>query len=362
MLCTVKIKLLTTVEQHSKLLETMKQFNQACNFISRIAFESKNFSKVNLHHAVYYEVREKFGLSAQMVVRAIGKVVESYKTDKKTMHTFKDTGSMVYDDRILSFKGLNIASILTLSGRIEVPMLISEYHKGVMQGKRVCGQADLILQDGVFYLLLVVDFPEHEYFTPSDFIGVDMGIVNIATDSTGENFSGDKVNGLRKRHAKLRKKLQSKGTKSAKRLLKKRRHKEQLFARDVNHCISKKIVAKAKGTQSAIALEDLKGIRERTEKTVRKAQRRQHSSWAFYQLRQFIEYKAALSGVLVVSVDPRNTSRTCPCCGHISKNNRPTRDTFCCQECGYAAPADNVAAVNIRSRAAVNLPNVATAV
>jgi putative transposase len=359
MLCTVKIKLLTTVEQHSKLFETMRRFNQACNFISRIAYESKNFSKVNLHHVIYYEVREKFGLSSQMVVRAIGKVIESYKADKRSMHAFKDIGSMVYDDRILSFKNVNAASLLTLSGRIEVPMIISEYHKGVMQGKRIRGQADLILQDGVFYLLLVVDFPEHEYFAPSDFIGVDMGIVNIATDSMGENFSGDKVNGLRKRHAKLRKRLQSKGTKSAKRLLKKHRYKEQLFARDVNHCISKKIVAKAKGTQSAIAIEDLKGIRDRA--PVKKAQRRQYSSWAFNQLRQFIEYKAALSGVLVVSVDPRNTSRTCPCCGHISKNNRPTRDKFCCQQCGYAAPADNVAAENIR-RAAVNQPNVATAV
>lgn len=359
MLCTTKIKLLTTIEQHSKLLETMKRFNSACNYISEIAFNTQNFSKVKLQHAVYYDVRERFSLSAQMVVRAIGKVVESYKTDKKSMHTFKDTGAMVYDDRILSFKGANIASILTLSGRIEVPMLISEYHKGVMQGNRVCGQADLILQNGVFYLLLVVEFPEHESFTPSDFIGVDLGIKNIAVDSTGEIFSGDKVNGLRKRHAKLRKKLQSKCTKSAKRLLKKRKHKEQLFARDINHCISKKLVEKAKAQNSCIALEDLKGIRERT--TVKKSQRRQHSSWSFYQLRQFIEYKAALSGVLVVAVDPRNTSRTCPCCGHISKNNRPTRDLFRCQECGFSGPADNIAAVNIGRRASVSEPYAVTA-
>jgi IS605 OrfB family transposase len=360
MLCTVKIKLLTTVEQHSWLLETMKQFNFACNYISNIAFNIKNFSKFALQQVAYYEVREKFGLSSQMVVRAMGKVVESYKTDKKSLHTFKDTGAMVYDDRILSFKGLNIASILTLNGRIEVPMFISEYHKGVLQGKRVCGQADLILQDGVFYLLLIVDFPEHEYFSPSGFIGVDLGIKNIAVDSTGETFSGDKVNGLRKRHSKLRKRLQSKGTKSAKHLLKKRKHKEQLFARDVNHCISKKIVAKAKAQNSGIALEDLKGIRERI--TVKKSQRRQHSSWAFNQLRQFIEYKAALSGILVIAVDPRNTSRTCPSCSYISKSNRPNRDTFCCQQCGFSGLADNIAAINIGSRASVNMPYVGTAV
>lgn len=355
MLCTVKIKLLTTVEQHSKLLETMRQFNQACNFISDVAYKTKTFNKIKLHHTIYYEVREKFGLSAQMTVRAIGKVVESYKAEKKTMHTFKDTGAMVFDDRILSFKGINIASILTLSGRIKVPMLISEYHKGILQGRRICGQADLILQNGIFYLLLVVEFPEHNQFTPSNVIGVDFGIKNIATDSTGENFSGDKLNGIRKRHAKLRKKLQSKGTKSAKRLLKKRCHKEQLFSRDVNHCISKNIVAKAKDTLSAIALEDLKGIHDRV--TVKKAQKRQHHSWAFNQLRQFIEYKAALAGVQIILVDPRNTSRTCPSCGYISKNNRPNRDTFCCRQCGFSGPADNIAAVNIRSRASVNMPN-----
>lgn len=360
MLCTLKIKLITSNEQFNALLETMKVFNQACNYASEIAFNSKTFSQVKLHKIVYYDIREKFGLSAQMAVRVIGKVVESYRVDKKTLHTFKETGAIVYDERILSFKGLEYASILTLQGRIEVPMIISKYHQGLLAGRRVRGQADLILQNGTFYLLLVVDVPESEPNSENGFIGVDFGIVNIAVDSTGEVFSGDKVNGLRKRYAKLRTKLQSKGTKSAKRLLKKRSKKEKLFARDVSHCISKKIVAKAKALGCGIALEDLKGIRKRTEKTVRKSQRRQHSSWAFCQLRQFIEYKAKIAGVPVVLVNPKNTSRTCPVCGYIAKGNRPSRDKFCCQACGYAAPADNVAAENIR-RAAVNQPDAATA-
>jgi len=112
------------------------------------------------------------------------------------------------------------------------------------------------------------------------------------------------------------------------------------------------IVEKAKALGTGIALEDLGGIRDRIEKTVRKQQRYRHSSWSFYQLRQFIEYKAVINGVPVVLVDPRNTSRTCPDCGHIAKENRKSRNEFCCRSCGYAAPADNVAAVNIRSRAA----------
>lgn len=229
MLCTLKIKLMPTTEQFDALLETMKRFNQACNYISKIAFNSKTFAKTKIQRLCYYDVREEFNLSAQMVVRAIGKVSESYKTDKKTLHTFKETGAIVYDERILSFKGLEYASILTLQGRIKVPMVISNYHQGLLCGNRVHGQADLILQNDVFYLLLVVEVPEGKPNSGNGFIGVDLGIVNIAVDSTGEVFSGSKVNNLRKRYAKIRSKLQKKGTKSAKRLLKKRSKKREVI-------------------------------------------------------------------------------------------------------------------------------------
>ena len=290
----------------------MRIFNDACNFISQLAFEKKTFNKVKLQQECYYAIREKFTLSAQFVIRAISKVTESYKGNKKTLHTFKSTGAIIYDQRLLSFKGLEYASLLTMAGRILVPMVFGQYQKGVLEGKRIRGQADLVLVDGIFYLLVVVELPDGSPSDTKDFLGVDLGIKNIAVDSFGEVFSGDKVNGIRKRHAKLRAKLQKKGTKSAKRLLKKRRRKEQRFATDTNHCISKKLVAKAQGTGHGIALEDLKGIRDRV--TVRKSQRRQHHSWAFYQLRQFIQYKAVLAGVKLVFVDPRNTSRTCPLC------------------------------------------------
>jgi len=359
MLCTAKIKLAVDPEQHQALLGTMARFNQACNHISKIAFESKTFSKFKVHKLCYYDVRNDFGLSSQMAVRAIGKVCESYKANKKSLHTFKNTGAMVYDQRIMAFKGIDRVSLLTLSGRILVPMVISEYHQGVLAGRRVKGQADLILKNGAFFLLLVIDLPEPPKQPPKDFLGIDLGIKNIAVDSAGEVHSGDQMNGLRARHRRLRKKLQSKGTRSAKRLLKKCRRKEARYARNENHRISKQIVAKAKALGYGIALEDLAGIREKT--TVRKSQRAQHHSWSFYQLLQFVSYKAALAGVEVVLVDPRNTSRECCKCGHTEKANRQSRDIFSCRACGYVAPADNVAAVNIGRRAAVNQPNVAAA-
>jgi len=350
------IKLVPNSEQRGALLETMERFNEACDYASGLAFANKVFGQAYLHHLVYSHLRKYFGLSAQMAVRAIAKVSESYKIDRKTKHFFKPHSAMVYDQRILSFKGLDRVSILTLKGRQLVPIRIGAYQEARLDQK--VRQSDLVLQNGIFYLATVIDAPEPVPDEPEGFLGVDLGIKNIAADSDGELYSGGQVNGLRKRHEKLRGKLQSKGTPSAKRLLKKRSKKEKNFAKNVNHMISKKIVQKAKDSGKGIALENLKGIRSRI--TVRKSQRRGQHSWAFYQLRSFIEYKAKLAGVVIALVDPRNTSRTCPVCGYVDKRNRPNQNIFSCVSCKFSSNADTNAARNIASRAAVNRPNVGT--
>jgi IS605 OrfB family transposase len=353
---TLMIKLAPTPEQYQSLLKTMERFNDACNYASEQAFGNSTFGQFYLHKIVYRTIRERFGMSAQMTIRAVAQVSQSYKTDRKVQHSFKPHSAMVYDSRILSWKGLDKVSILTLSGRLIIPIRIGSYQESRIDRK--IRETDLILRDGKFYLAVVVDAPEQIPNEPIGYLGVDLGIVNIAADSNGVVYSGNQVNGLRKRHAKLRTKLQSKGTKSAKRLLKKRSLKESRFATNVNHTISKRIVDNAKDTGKGIALEDLSGIRDRI--TVRHSQRRQHHSWAFNQLRQFIQYKAIIAGVLVNLVDPRNTSRTCPICGCIDKRNRPSQSVFSCVSCGYSSFADTVAAVNISRRAAVNQPIVST--
>jgi len=184
-----------------------------------------------------------------------------------------------------------------------------------------------------------------------------LGIVNIAADSDGDSFSGADVQRNRRIYEHRRRNLQKKGTKSAKRKLKKLSGKQARFQKQVNHTISKQLVQKAQDTHRAIALEDLSGIREAP---VRHSQRSKHSNWSFYQLRQFISYKAKRAGVTVIVVDPRNTSRTCPKCGHVDKANRRTQSLFSCVSCGFSAPADTVAAENISVRAAVNLPMVSS--
>jgi len=349
---TLKIKLLPSDEQAAKLIDVIERFNQACNLASQIAYDLQTSSQVRIHHECYYVIREKFNLPAQYAIRAIGKVVEAYRRDKKTLHKFKPHGAIVLDNRLLSYKGIDRVSIASAPGRMVMPLVIGDYGKQMFQ--RVKGQADLVYKNGMFFLLQNCVLPDGTPIDPDGFLGVDLGITNIATDSDGEVFSGKTVKAVRHRHRNLRSKLQKKGTKSAKRRLKQLSGKEARFARDVNHCISKKIVAKAQRTGRGIALEDLKNIRERV--TVRRSQRATLHGWAFSQLRSFIQYKSILDGVQVIAVDPRNTSRTCPICGCIDKKNRPNQSTFSCISCGHSGMADIIAAGNISSRAAVNPP------
>jgi putative transposase len=340
---TMQLKLLPTIEQSASLLATMERFNAACDALAAIAFASNCANKVELQKICYYDIRRDFGLSAQMTIRAISKVIEVYKRDKSIQPTFRPYGAIVYDERILSWKGSDRVSILTNNGRQVMPWVCGAYQQARLD--RMRGQADLVYRDGKFFLFVTIDVGDVPPGDPTEYLGIDLGHRNIAATSDGDTFCGALNANLRKRHARLRAKLQQKGTKSAKRLLRARRLKEARFACNLNHRISKEIVRKAFDTGRGIAVENLTGIRGRT--TVRKAQRRAHHSWAFAQLRSFLSYKAELCGVPLVAVDPRNTSRTCPCCGSIDKRNRPHRDLFLCLSCGHAGPSDTIAAVNI---------------
>jgi IS605 OrfB family transposase len=352
---TLQIKLAPTPEQFKLLKETMDAFNQACNSVAETAFETKTFNNWGLHHLVYRRIRKEFKLSAQMAVRAISKVADAYKVQKMVKANFNLHGAVVYDQRILTWKGMEAVSILTLRGRQRVPTQIGDYQRARIGGIR--GQSDLILRDTVFYLAATTEVPEAQPYEARNFLGVDAGVRNIATDGDGERWAGNELNSLRNRYAEIRRRLQSKGTKSSRRLLRKRSRKECRFASAVNHVVSKRIVQKAKDTLRGVALENLRGIRMRLGETVRgSSQRRTIHSWGFNQLQQFIEYKGRVAGVPVVYVDPRNTSRTCPSCGYTAKGNR-IGERFKCGNCGYAGHADHVAAVNI-GRAAVNQPHV----
>jgi IS605 OrfB family transposase len=351
---TLQLQLVPTAEQKADLLDTMERFNEAASFAAKVGFEAGVFGQVTIHKLAYHEMRERFGLSSQLVVRAIAKAVECFQRDKTKCPVFKSRSAICYDQRVMSFKGLTTVSLWSLSGRLLIPFVCGDYQKD-RQG-RIKGQADLVYRQGKFYLLCTIDLPEDAPVEPTDVLGVDLGIAKIAVDSTSEAFSGEKVEATRKHYAKRRAGLNRVGTKSARRRLSKIRKREANFRRNENHRISKQVVAKAKATGSAIAIEDLNGIRDRV--TVKQPQRNRHASWSFSQLRSFLTYKAALAGITLVTVDPRNTSRTCHVCGHCEKANRKSQSEFECRQCRYSANADFNAARNIRARGLVKVPMV----
>jgi putative transposase len=354
-----QVKLTPTPEQAAMIRATFERTNAACEFVSQQAWASKTFRRFDLHHLCYRAIRDQYGLSAQVAVRVIAKVADAYVLDKNTPRTFNPTGAIAYDDRILTWRmSDSTVSIWTLNGRVRAPFVCGATQRALLGTRQ--GESDLIYRKGKFYLLATCEVSEAPLIETDQVLGIDLGVKNIAVDSDGAIYSSSQVNNVRYRHRRLRAKLQSKGTKSARRRLRKLSGKERRFARDVNHQLSKSIVAKARDTRRAIALEDLTGIRLRV--TVRRAQRATLHSWSFSQLRTFVTYKAQRAGVPVFLVDPRNTSRTCPACGSVDKRNRKTQETFSCIECGCAGHADYIAAVNISRRAAVNPPNVSTVV
>jgi putative transposase len=349
---TVTCKLRVNPETAAALAETMERFNAVCNRLSELAWETKTFRAYDLHALAYHAVRQEFKLPAQLVVRAIAKVADSYKTDRSIKHVFGPRGAVVYDARCFKMHGVSAASLTTVKGRFRFSLA----HGGKQRDQLAAGttgEADLLFRDGNFYLAVSV---KTEPAPPADtggVLGVDLGIVELATDSEGNSYSGEAVKRVRRRVKRIRSLLQKKGTKSAKRHLRKIGRKQSRFVRDTNHCIAKRLVGHAVSRQKALALEDLKGIRQRAS-GLNREMRWLLGNWAFADLAAKIQYKAAEAGVPVIFVDPRNTSRTCSRCGHCEKANRKSQSQFLCLKCGFEANADYNAACNVEARAALS--------
>jgi IS605 OrfB family transposase len=253
-------------------------------------------------------------------------------------------------------------SIWTIDGRLKGVAYTGSVDQLKAVTERPIGESDLVHRDGMWFLYATVEVPEPDIYDPNGFLGVDMGIANIAYDCDGRRYAGGPLNGYRRRQQRLRRRLQAKNTKSARRLLARRRKKESRHAANVNHTIAKRIVTEAARTSRGIAVEKLTGIRDRVR--LRRPQRVTLSSWSFHQLGDVLAYKARRAGVPLVQVDPRYTSQTCHGCGHRDKRNRPDQETFHCRSCGVVAHADHNAALNIAQRGvqdwgAVNRPHAA---
>jgi putative transposase len=354
--CKVALDTAADVALH----QTQQAFNRAATYCASVAWEQKISNKNTLHHRVYGATRATYGLGAQLACCARDKAAEAVRRARQDTKAespiFRDDGSIRYDARSYRLMSLDHVSLNTLTGRVIGQLQLGDYQRRTLDD--TCwkiGGAELIRRHGAWYLHITQSKADPTPGEPLGVIGVDLGIVNLATDSDGEQYSGAQVKAVRDKRFQHRQRLQAATTRRARWRLRKLSGKEARFQRQVNHEISKRLVMKAKHERKALALEDLKGIRART--AVRRSERRQRASWAFDQLRLFLSYKAQREGVQVSIVDPRNTSRTCSACGHCEKGNRSSQDRFLCVACGYTTNADVNAAVNI-SRAAVNQPIV----
>lgn len=358
---TVKCKLQVTPELSQEIDLTLKRFADACNQILDTAKEAKQWNAIKLHHLVYYPVKASTGLKANMVCQAIRRVVSNAKTVKQ-IHRFRPTSiNLDYQLFKLNSKDDSKIGITLIGGRRKFKLSIGNYQRALLKGQNPTAATLSKTKRGDYYINICVEIPTEPTGKPPKVIGVDLGRKDIATTSTEKSWSGEQIQATRDRYSKVRANVQRKRTRNSRRLLRRLKGREQRFQKWLNHNISKQLVTEAKTTNAALAFEDLTGIRDNlNEKPRSKTERRRTNNWAFYQLRIFVQYKAAIAGVPLLFVPPAYTSQTCNRCGHLhpvkGKSYRNGKK-FKCGHCGFEHDADVNAAKNIAALGySVNVP------
>ncbi|MGN8884585.1 RNA-guided endonuclease TnpB family protein [Ligilactobacillus salivarius] len=381
---TVNIKVKLNILEPNvgmKFSKTMKQYRLACNYVSEYLFNN-NFplNKNEVQKVIYNTIREKFNLKSQMTISCIRSVIARYKTvktqmarrpykyqDQNTGEWYREVRDLTWLHKPISFNRPQVdlqrnrdwsylssgkLSINTLEGRVKVEPICHGFNQ-YLDGTWKFGLAKLLKSSGKWYLHIsatkeVTDFDKQAV---KHVVGLDRGLRFLATsyDEQGKTafFDGQAIMRKRAKYQKLRAILQAKGTKSAKRRLKKLSGRENRWISDINHCLSKTLVQKY-GANTLFVLENLNGVSfERTD--LPKALRNQNKSWAFYQLEQFLTYKAHLNNSEVVEVSAKYTSQRCPKCGVIKKDNRNhEKHEYHCDNCGYRSNDDRIGAMNIQ--------------
>jgi putative transposase len=347
---SVKCKLIVPVEFRSKIDETLRGFADACNQILAVAKRDNCWNTTKLHHKVYKPVREATGLKANHVCQAIRRVIGNAKAVKQ-IHKFRPT-SISLDTRTFRYVEKTQTVGVTLKcGRVGFKLSIGGYQIALLRGQNLTSATLNKSKKGDYYVNFVVEIDTPPTGKTPKVIGVDLGRRDIATTSTGKSWSGEQIQSVRDRYSRVRANVQSKRTRNSRRLLRRLSGRERRFQEWLNHNISKQLVTEAKQSGSALAFEDLTGIRNNLNKKPRsQTERRRTNNWAFYALRMFADYKAAIAGVPVVFVPPAYTSQTCSRCHHVhpekGKSYRSGKK-FKCGHCGLEHDADINAAINI---------------
>ena len=353
---TAKIQVQAAPEQRELLDVTMDMYRSACNFVANYIFQTHDLKQFSLNKALYYDLRKRYGLKSQMAQSVFKTVIARYKTILENQHKWikPDFSKPQYDlvwNRDYSLTQ-NLFSVNTLSGRVKLPYYSDGMEKYFDHDVYSFGTAKLVKKHGKYFLHIPVtrDIPEPLNSDVCNVVGIDRGInfVVATYDSKHKSgfVSGKAIKQKRAKYKQLRKELQQRQTPSARRRLKAIGQRENRWMQDVNHQVSKAL-ATSNPKHTLFVLEDLSGVRSATEK-VRRKDRYVSVSWSFYDLEQKLKYKAALNESLVINVDPRYTSQTCPVCGHTEKSNRNKRHhIFCCKNCGYTSNDDRIGAMNL---------------
>ncbi len=376
------VQLKPTPEQAAILGRTLEEHTACFNEVARLGFTTHNRNGVDLHKETYYELRHQYpDLPAQVVIAARVKATEAVKSaltwQKKQEQSHKKKVAKArkqgrpepefkpvkcphakfcpvrYDTRSYWVKWqMMTTSLATVAGRVELSFTVPKYVQQYIGYSTA--SADLCYRKGKWTLHIVVHIPEPILALTGVVIGVDLGLNRPAVTSARHFLGERRWKEQERRIFRLRRKLQAKGTKSAKRHLKKLSGKRFRQRKDHDHVLAKRIVQNAP-PGSTIVLENLTNIREssqigRGKKNKNVENKRRMHSWSFAQLYGFISYKAAWKGIAVVKIDPRHTSQTCSRCGYQARNNRRSQSLFLCRQCGYCLNADLNASVNIREK------------
>lgn len=352
---TAKVQIYVREEQGESLLLTTKAYRRACNYLSEKVFFSKELNQLNLNGLYYKELRSRFGLKSQMAQSVMKTVIARYKSAKSNGHEWHlvQFKKLEYDlvwNRDYSVNE-NLFSVNTLDGRMKFRFEKQGMNRFFREDWKF-GTAKLVFKNKKWFLHIPMtkESPELPVSDVNHVIGIDLGINFLATtyDSEGKTafYKGRKVKHKRGQYKALRKQLQIRQTSSARKRLRQIGSRENRYVTDVNHQVTKALVEKnPRGT--LFVLEDLSGVRQATEKVCVR-NRYVSVSWAFYQFRQMLAYKAELNGQKVIVVDPKYTSQTCPKCGHVEKSNRNKKmHTFCCKNCQYKSNDDRIGAMNL---------------
>ncbi len=390
---TVRIQLHPTLEQTAALTETVVQFTHAYNLVCAYGWNNREKNGVKLHHATYYDIKASCPtLVSDLLIQARVKATETLKSaftwevKHKAKHQKRVEKARKQSKPEPTFTSVTCPCSVSCAPRYNVHTYTLNWTKQVVRLSTTHGKqtisftvpdycqkyignpiatADLIQRNGKWYLHVVVSVPEPVVTQDDTVIGIDLGLNRPAVTSTRQFLGSKRWKEIDRRTFRLKRKLQSNGSKSAKRHLKKLSQRQSRFHRDCDHILSKQIVASTP-TGATIVLENLTNIREsskmgrgKNNKTLSNI--RKLHSWTFAQLYGYIAYKGQERGIRVEKIDPRHTSQTCSRCGHQARNNRRSQSLFLCRMCNYSLNADFNAALNIRDKyIATSLASVGT--